>query len=396
MTRIFRPNAYFEEEIVAQRLSPRKLHFRNSILESAFLILESRKGEGRKVLVHSDPEENWVSYWKTKGTDPSAAALRYDSLPLSGLDAEPTEYSEWGNISRWQKGIGPVLYSKALEVSRRISSKIRQNTWREEVGLSEFPSLAIFDALGWEKKKIRNREFLDSHERFVIKTEFGFAGASSLCSGSEIDSRIREIWSQRKENLLLEPWMDRLEDFSLLFEARGGALRIETGTILLSDAEGKYSGTWIGKSDRIESYLSEMREIPEKLRSFAENYEGFGSIDSFYFRTKQETNLRKVSEINFRWTMGRILWELRRLVSPTGYSDLLLFFPKITVSDAYDRVLKWERETSLQIHPLAPFYSKGKPRQKNLVWIRVPETDSPDPWKEANSIFEQGFQRLSG
>lgn len=393
MPRIFRPNAYFEEEILEERLSPRKLHSRNSIIESAMLVLAGLQEEADTILVHNLPDPEWTRYLEEKGFRIGAYLKWNQTHGLAQGFQENPRFGEWGNVSRWVNGKGPILNPNALALSKRLSSKIRQSEWKQTSGFCEFESFPIREISEW----IACRSALDPRDRFVLKPEFGFAGASLLGTPEELEETVREFFRERNENLVLEPWKNRTSDFSLLFRSENGKSETEGGTILLSDPEGRYSGTWIGKSEEIDYYLSLMQGVSEKISSFCEDYSGFGSIDSFFFRSGESLLLRKISEINFRWTMGRILWELRKHSPQEEYSDLLLFLPQISVSDAYLRIPEWEKTCDSKILPLSPFYTKnGKPRPKNLVWIRIPKPIDQDPWKVSKSVWEEGIRLLRG
>lgn len=390
MPRIFRPNAYFEEELRLGKLFPSELEARNSILESSFLVLSSFP-DSAKVLAHSPPEENWINYWKEKGIQiPKPILLR--NLKQSLQKTNEIQLEEWGRISRWNSNTGELEIDPGLSDSaKKCGSKLNQNDWKQEK-YPDFISYSIRNKADWEifLEKAKDHTFPD--QKFVFKTEFGFAGSQKFRDVSGLKDLADLFLKVKREPFLIETWVDRTKDFSLLFSAKNGKFKIEEGTILLNDHKGKYSGTWMGECSEIENYLSGMSESFSKISKFYPNYEGYGSVDSFFYRSQGTQILRKISEVNFRWTMGCLLLELRRRFPKKG-NDLLLFFPKVQNSDPYFRLKIWEKETGWEIFPLSAFFSPyRRPNQKNLIWIRLPVQKTLDPWEEAKIVSESGIR----
>ncbi|EMJ99953.1 hypothetical protein AB3N61_01390 [Leptospira sp. WS58.C1] len=392
MPRIFRPNAYFEEELRLGKLFPRELEARNSVLESSFLVLNSFP-DSAKVLAHSPPEENWIEYWKEKGVQiPKPILLRNRKQSLQ--NKKEIQLEEWGKISRWNSEkndleIDPVI----LETAREYGSKLNQNDWNQENNPNFF-SYSIRNRQDWEKFLRNEKDRFSSEQKFVFKTEFGFAGSQKFRDVSGLKDLADMFLKVKKEPFRIETWVDRTKDFSLLFSAKNGKFKIEEATILLNDQKGKYSGTWMGEFSEIENYLSEMSEPFSRICKFHPTYEGFGSVDSFFYRSEGTEVLRTISEINFRWTMGCLLLELRRKFPKKG-NDLLLFFPKVHSQDPYSKLKVWEKETGWEIYPLSAFFSPYKrPNQRNLIWVRLPAQKSQDPWEEAKIVSDSGNRVL--
>ncbi len=396
MLRIFRPNAYFEEEIQQEKLFPDWLISRNSLIESSFLVLSGLKKTAERTFLYNLPEKRWFTFWQERGLFLKPHLLLPQQLMEKTIRNEYQEIEEWGQISRWEPGTGFVIDPKLLANSKKLSSKLHQNVWRKEIGNEEFFSFHISKLEDWNLLSQQESKLLQSYDKFILKPEFGFAGNSRLCYGKDLHLIVPDHLGRWKEGFILEPWVPRTKDFSLLFSSENGTIRLDGGTVLLSDPKGKYAGTWIGKFGEIENYLSIMDKILPSASSFSENYTGFATIDSFFFQDGSTETLRKVSEINFRWTMGRLVWELRKEFPKTGYADLLLFFPQVSVPNAYEQLSKWEKESGWEIHPLSAFYSpQGKPMGRNLLWIRMPEKSVPDPWNDSKSAFEWGLRYLN-
>lgn len=392
MPRIFRPNAYFEEELRLGKLFPRELEARNSVLESSFLVLNSFPGSA-KILAHSPPEENWLKYWKEKGIQiPKPILLR--NLKQSLQKEKEIQLEEWGKISRWNSNNNELEIDPTYSDPAKIfGSKLNQNDWNQEHN-SDLISYSIRSSKDWEIFLDKEKDRFSPDQKFVFKTEFGFAGAQKFRDVSGLKDLAYLFLKVKREPFLIETWVDRNKDFSLLFSAKNGEYKIEEGTILLNDHKGKYSGTWMGEFSEIENYLSGMSESFSQVSKFHPNYEGYGSIDSFFYRSKGVQVLRKISEVNFRWTMGCLLLELRRRFPKKG-NDLLLFLPKVQNPDPYSRLRSWEKETGWEILPLSTFFSPyRRPNQKNLIWVRLPAGKTQDPWEEAKIVSESGSRVL--
>ncbi|TGK09466.1 hypothetical protein EHO58_03550 [Leptospira selangorensis] len=392
MPRIFRPNAYFEEELRLGKLFPRELEARNSVLESSFSVLNSFP-DSAKVLAHSPPEENWIKYWQEKGVQiPKPILLR--NIKQSLQKEKEIQMEEWGKISRWNSNNNELEIDTLLaDSAKKFGSKLNQNDWNQESN-PDLISYSIRNSKDWEIFLQKEKDRFSPDQKFVLKTEFGFAGAQKFRDVSGLKDLAYLFLKVKREPFLIETWVDRTKDFSLLFSAKNGKYKIEEGTILLNDHKGKYSGTWMGEFSEIQNYLSEMSESFSQVSKFHPNYEGYGSVDSFFYKSEGTQVLRKISEVNFRWTMGCLLLELRHRFPKKG-NDLLLFLPKVQNSDPYSRLKIWEKETGWEIFPLSAFFSPyRRPNQKNLIWVRLPAGKTQDPWEEAKIVSESGIRAL--
>ncbi|TGK02921.1 hypothetical protein EHQ53_05500 [Leptospira langatensis] len=393
MPRIFRPNAYFEEEIRSGKLFPKHLEKRNSMIEAALLVLAGLRQNTEIILSHSIPDKEWISFWKKKEVRIQKPLLLSEIRDLKFPSSEEVILEEWGRISEYRASYGLELDPKRLDQARRLSSKLSQSDWHSKLE-PEFFSISIRNRLDWEQFRKQEKARFDPKTRYVFKPEWSFAGGHKIVPSSQIEEMAESLF-MKKEPFLLETWVERTKDFSLLFRAEERRFESEAGTILLSDPNGKYSGTWIGESPEIQDYLSGMEDILLHLQDFASEYEGFGSIDSFFFQKEEKNILRKVSEVNFRWTMGRLLLELRKSSPKKKMSDLLLFFPQVKHSDPYGELEIWGKETGWEILPLSPFHSRsGDLSPKNLLWFRLPENPGVSPWEMAKMASDQGLDRL--
>ncbi|WP_246052603.1 hypothetical protein [Leptospira semungkisensis] len=364
------------------------------MIEAALLVLAGLQQNEKIILTYSFPNQEWISFWREKEISIQRPLLIPEMKNLQILNSEEVILEEWGSISRWNRDGSLEIDQKQYDLARRLSSKLNQSDWSSKFE-PEFFSLSIRDTADWDRFKKSKMQNMDPNIHFVLKPEWSFAGGHKISSSSQIDDVAEFLLTRKKEAFVLETWAQRTKDFSLLFHAEAGRFYTDAGTILLSDPNGKYSGTWIGSHAEIEDYLSRMDELLWKLQDFASEYEGYGSIDSFFFQNEKEMTLRKVSEVNFRWTMGRLLFELRKSSPKKEMSDLLLFLPQVKRSDPYNELRNWEKDTGWEILPLSPFHlASGLFCPKNLLWLRLPENSGPSPWEMAKMASDQGLARL--
>ena len=185
------------------------------------------------------------------------------------------------------------------------------------------------------------------YPRVVVKSLYGSAGGNMLrCWESKISER-QMGWIanalRREGALLVEPWLDRMMDFSVHWQVEPGAIRWIGWSHLKVDDRGHYRGSlWMP---------SFMRAMPKELAKFAHEgeperlrrlfhdlkeflfphlkqagYLGPVGVDAAIFRGGDgRPRLKPVIEINPRYTMGRLSIEVGRHHAPgsAGYLQIL-------------------------------------------------------------------------
>lgn len=164
-------------------------------------------------------------------------------------------------------------------------------------------------------------KFIAEHpdEDWVGKDLFSAAGRGIFRFSKDDLSRLP------KRTLLIEPWLEKTHEFSLLFhrstEAEGGLKFI--GTV---HQETSANGQWLSSESRSKparglnkslaiqlnqqvfpAVKNEIHQALEKLCA-EENYYGPLCLDSFFYG---EDRWQPIVELNARWTMGRIAHQLR-------------------------------------------------------------------------------------
>jgi len=168
---------------------------------------------------------------------------------------------------------------------------------------------------------------------------------------------------------LVEPWVEKILEFSLLFHRRPidqGGLRFLGTVRQTTDERGQWlSSTSLFKQahglppelarlmgqDVLPSVKHEILPALEKLLA-AYNYLGPVCLDSFYFSTPTGPRWQPVVEINARWTMGRLAFELRKKIAPQRTLTLTTVDPKSASPSPNTIVLGDPKTTKFKV-PLA-------------------------------------------
>ena len=180
--------------------------------------------------------------------------------------------------------------------------------------------------------KIRAR----GHHKIVVKESLGVAGSNALrlFEPEILPAQMRWLenaFAHRRE-LVVEPWLERLADFSVQLEMMPAGLKLCGYTGLLNDARGQFIANFAEPHHhkripaKIISLFSEPKDISTRLLEFygeifaalevelrRADFAGPIGIDAFIYRdAKGATKLKPIVEINPRYTMGRVLVELMR------------------------------------------------------------------------------------
>ena len=173
------------------------------------------------------------------------------------------------------------------------------------------------------------------YENVVFKAPFGTAANGNRCIlSNEILGASTLAWlgKQWKDQgyVIVEPWLDRVFDFSVQLEVEANKARTIAFTRLLNNHRGQFKGVVTssfcqGVAPEITRFLMEPKEGKPRVYHFYETlvisrlfsemcnsgYIGPLGIDAFIYRSPTGTlQLKTIVEINPRMTMGRIGYEL--------------------------------------------------------------------------------------
>lgn len=186
------------------------------------------------------------------------------------------------------------------------------------------------------------------HHRLVVKADLGMAGSNQirLWEPEPTASQWRWIESNVGEGrpLVVEPWLDRLADFSLQLEQSGADLQTVGYTGLVNDLRGQFVANFAEPRHASQPPTSVARHFPH-VRGFsrvfrglldsllpalasafhAAGHQGPIGIDAFAYRdTDGSVRIKPIVEVNPRHTFGRLTLELMRHVAPGSSGTLRL------------------------------------------------------------------------
>ncbi|MGI8604803.1 MAG: ferritin-like domain-containing protein [Verrucomicrobiales bacterium] len=303
------------EDILVVRQTPREAHLRK-LRDAGFEVpeIEVLTAAGRLA------EDSLTRRRKLGGLRPWAWA------PDAAQILEPLA-SQVGGAER-----RPDCHEKTRQLySKEFGAKILGQLGDPDAGVV----ISCLAALRSADAAIRSR----GHREILLKPAFGLAGRGHR--------RVAEIGSEEEKwaagyfaahgQIVAEPWLDRVADFSAQCEvdSRGdlrlkGFTSLETtpaGRFIACSASAQFANLFRpeiarffhgdGRGPWLRAFYEE-RVFPvlhPALR--AVRFYGALGIDAFIHRdTEGVLHLRPVVEINPRFTMGRVAWEILRITAP--------------------------------------------------------------------------------
>lgn len=204
----------------------------------------------------------------------------------------------------------------------------------------------------------------------VVKPCFGSAGSgftlvTDAASAKRAVDRGR-VYFGRNIPVSVEPWLERLEDYSANFTVKNGYVDCFTCHRAFIDKKGIFRGIEIGGvPDDISAPLRHAAEVSARALGSI-GYFGPAGIDAFTYADGGSVRFNPVCEINARLTMGEVARSLhavlggrygRMLLVVTGGADLpcgMRGLSELFGRDAFDRA------TKRGIFPATPVYlSRG-------------------------------------
>ncbi|EMY76980.1 hypothetical protein LEP1GSC060_3290 [Leptospira weilii serovar Ranarum str. ICFT] len=381
MTRYCRFNGFFEEELRSGKIAPERLDLKNRSLENLFFLFQSICNPSTTIFLRERPDPSWIEFWETRGIRfCKFQFLKRNSdqnLQTSPIDPIRT-WEEWGSVSDLNDS-GEILYSpQKAELSKRLNSKILLARWKSERGFQDIPAKILekpsyLSALISEWSELRP-------DKTVLKPEFSFSGRHKILQFSSLVSENREDWDAAKDSSwfpsVAEPWMIRTFDFSCLYDFNAGVPTFSGTTIQICDQKGKYNGAYLSSEKESEHLASLLEPVVKELsKSFSPKYVGPVSLDGFEFYSQNIKKIQRISETNFRWSMGRILFEFSK--SPAlneikkGFGENLSILPlplREPIPKYSEWISDWGKPKGLNILPLTPDrFTSGK--SYGISWI---------------------------
>ena len=184
-------------------------------------------------------------------------------------------------------------------------------------------------------------EFLMRHDGCFVKSPWSGSGRgvvdSTLIPARQLD-RIADGIIRRQESVMLEPRLDKILDFAMLFEssAETGCVRHVGYSAFFNETANAYGGNRIMTDDRLCELLASrvgyepieqtvqaiVPLLAELLRE--SGYNGYFGVDMMVYRSPSgEMLICPAVEINLRMTMGVVAWHLGQDVVAPGHEATL-------------------------------------------------------------------------
>jgi hypothetical protein len=171
--------------------------------------------------------------------------------------------------------------------------------------------------------------FAAGHERAVVKAEFSSSGRHRIfLEPGDVDPNLLR-WIEGK-TVVVEPWLDRVRDFSLLIDVRAGEIERLSFDRFLTGERGAYRGHVLAPP----LYGLDMEAFFRRTDLFAEldpiaqhvgrglrdaGYLGPAGIDMLLHRRDDELHWLPIVEVNPRLTMGFIARALKKRIAPGSF-----------------------------------------------------------------------------
>lgn len=342
---------------------------RNRCLEKMFFPISR---EEDFVLVEELPSEELFTHWKESGLTPGTPVQ--DGSLLGDVTLV-----EWGCRNEWYEG-RLVEDPIRIETSRYLNSKITQLDFRKHH--SPLPAKVI------SSEEHLFTELEETKLPIVLKSEFGLAGRNHIIFKSASDS-----WKMSQVNkrlfgfpILAEFWVgdERFFDFSTLWDVRDGEFFYLTSTAMFIDKEGVFRGIRIGGSEFPYSahFLPPVMDLVQDVKGLIpKEYSGPCAIDGFLYKEEGRVQVQPVSEFNFRYSIGRILFEVRKKRNPKQEvvsGILILPYPKQGSLDEWSTIKRLEKDLDINMILLTPVRDlSGKPYQNSVIYFETTEDNEP-------------------
>ncbi|MDA7881193.1 ferritin-like domain-containing protein [Akkermansiaceae bacterium] len=326
--------------------------------------------EGRRL---AGLDENFISslrrYQSSRGRSPDLYYFNPDAEPASA-------HRGWKAPKRLEELAADLEYAFALAIPTEddlvLLRRFPTNQHRDFLSKMNlhFPEVGLLSDIDEVRK---NRKFRDERpwghaSKELLSKEIGLALRalvdespipSAVCSNKEeaitfIAEHPHQEWLAKplhssagrgnkrfhrdsvevpKGDFLIEPWLEKVMEFSLLYQVG----RPEQGGIRclgLSRQVVSKDGQWLSStsypkpaidmpSNQAQIISNQVmprakKEFCRALKTLLEDHDYLGPlcIDSFLYRDNDELKWHPVSEVNVRWSMGRLAHQLRKRLRP--------------------------------------------------------------------------------
>ena len=305
-------------------------------LARAFATLPAWWSEPGDCILATHAESEWLTKLKTEhniDVKIYEAGLKIDHV------------SPWG----WSKNARQTLINQGIDIKllptdrelddirqlshRQLTTKIYAKLAAGELYQFTLPQFPI------EVKnivQISNR--IKKGENIFIKSPWSSSGRGILDSRTAPPAqiiRLSEGVIRRQGSVMIEPALDKILDFAMLYDIRNGVAQYVGLSVFFNESYSAYSGNLIAPEyvlqAEIEKYVSRMQieyirtEIAHALETeIGEKYSGPVGVDMMVYRhTDGNYNIAPCVEVNLRMTMGRVAHEIFRRHMPKDFTGIM-------------------------------------------------------------------------
>ena len=304
-----------------------------------------------------------------------------------------------------------ALYSKAWSADflKNFLARTESAPWlceSHEAGIAVTNLPDALDAIA----AIRAR----GHHRVVVKEALGLAGHNALRLWEPEMIEAQRRWMEKAcaqgQTLVIEPWLERLGDFSVQLEMTAQGLKLCGYTGLVNDAKGQFQANWAAPNyarrlpDAIVALFPGPRDIVVRLHRLfdgiiaaldvalrAVDFLGPLGLDAFVYRTAQgEVRLKPVVEINPRYTMGRLTLELMKQTCPGSHGKFRLVNLAMLRAEGFENFAAYARALTER----QPRQLEGQPTPRLRAGALC--LNDPSAAQVCLAVFEVSRQRQTG
>jgi hypothetical protein len=345
MGNLFRLNPLFELEL---GVYPEKFNPNPTILQKAksmeylSFILSKHKDF---VVLSEKIDPYFEEYLKKKFRGMGKYLSRYEIL------SQDSNLVEWGRFHSIDQNGTIKDDIEKIKTSRLLNSKISQlQIYKTEDNLHS----GIFQ----KNSELRNPNF-----PLLFKPDLSFSGIQHKV----LSNREELIAFQKKNNIngVIQDYKNRELDFSFLYEIENKSINFLCSTEMQINDKNTYISSSINSEYSLKSiaekYKIDFTQINEKIKNLVQSflseiqidYKGPLSVDGFIYKEKDLFLVREISEINFRYTMGRILYEVSKFFSENKEHSLLTVPLKDYKTNREDSLLEIEERIKVQLESIS-------------------------------------------
>ena len=243
----------------------------------------------------------------------------------------------------WSPEASQLFEPFAQQVSKKIKDQWRApvpSSWlSKEIGYLLEKRIGSLEDNRSVCRDVEHALSMISNHSVVYKPGYGCAGKGFRIAKEKNSELEKWLSATIKENgfVIAEPWVQRVEDFSVHYHVENGRVDFLGATKVVNDHRGRFRGidvaprwsklidqelaTFLYKEELFGKWYHEI--IPEELGSLLDQYNGPASIDAMVWRDSDgKLRLRKVVELNVRMTMGRVALDLQKKMAANKFCGL--------------------------------------------------------------------------